>query len=285
MTMARLHVSFLLAGLLALSACGTLPQQQQEEEAVPAAEPAAPPPSASGATRDPLEGFNRAMFRFNEKFDEYLLKPLAKGYRAVLPGFARQGIANFFSNLRDPVVAVNNVLQGKFKQAGSDLLRFAINSTLGLAGLFDPATAMGLEKHDEDFGQTLAVWGVGEGPYLVLPIFGPSTLRDGIGLAADYYLYPPTHMEETSTRDKLSATNLVSRRAQLLEASDILEQAGGEDPYVFVREFYRQRRRNQIYDGAPPMEAPSFLFDETPSPPPRAPAAAPGAAEGDAPAP
>jgi phospholipid-binding lipoprotein MlaA len=269
------HVVFLLAGLCWLSACGTLPR---EETTGAAAEPAAAsrPAAAQRDARDPLEGFNRAMYTFNEKFDKYLLKPVAQGYRAVVPAFARQGIANFFRNLGEPVVAVNNLLQGKFKEAGTDLLRLVINTTLGLAGLFDPASAMGLEKHDEDFGQTLAVWGVGEGPYLVLPIFGPSTLRDAFGLAVDYNLYPPTHMEETSTRDKLSAANLVSRRAQLLDATDILEQAGGEDPYVFVREFYRQRRRNQIFDGTPPMEAPSFLFDEAGPP---APAGTDGAIE------
>ncbi len=248
----------LLASLLGLSACGTLPTGENTPPASAAAHRAA----AGDTTRDPLEGFNRAMYTFNERFDKYFMKPVAKGYRAVLPSFVRTGIANFFDNLGEPIVVVNDLLQGKFRQGGSDLLRFIVNTTIGLGGLFDVASSMGLPKHFEDLGQTLAVWGVGEGPYLVLPILGPSNFRDGFGLVVDYYLYPPTHMEETSTRDKLSAANLVSRRAQLLDATDILEQAGGQDPYVFVREFYRQRRRNQIYDGAPPIEVPQFLFEE-----------------------
>ena len=233
----------------------------------PDSEPAggAPPRAVQDEGRDPLKGFNRAMYTFNEKLDKYVMKPLAKGYRAVVPTVARRGVANFFSNLSEPITIINDLLQGKLKRTFADLGRFVVNTTIGIFGIFDPATSIGLEKHDEDFGQTLAVWGVDEGPYLVLPFFGPSNLRDGVGLVADYEAYPPTHMEETSTRDKLILVEAVSTRDRLLDATDILEQAAGEDPYIFVREAYRQRRRNQVYDGNPPQEAPdSLLFEEDP---------------------
>ena len=218
---------------------------------------------------DPLEGFNRAMFTFNVKLDDYFLKPVAKGYRAVIPSPLRTGVANFFYNLGEPGVMVNNLFQGKFSGALSDLGRFLTNSTIGIYGLFDVASHVGMQKHDEDFGQTLGVWGVGDGAYLVLPFFGPSSLRDGTGRIGDYYTYPPNYMEEKSTRDKLFLLRGIDTRSQLLDASDILEQAAGDDVYLFVREAYLQRRRNQIYDGnlpAPPP--PDFLFEEeTPAAP------------------
>lgn len=227
----------------------------------------ATPPAAGYDSNDPLEGFNRAMYVFNENFDRYLLKPVAKGYRAVTPAFARRGLANFFSNLYEPVNMVNNLLQGKFTHGASDFGRFAINSTLGIYGLFDVATHIGLDKHNEDFGQTLGVWGVGEGPYLVLPILGPSNFRDALGEVPDWYLYPTQYMEEGSTADKLWVGRLVVRREQLLDATDILEQAAGTDPYVFVREAYRQRRRSVIFDGNPPAPPPDpSLFEDEPAP-------------------
>jgi phospholipid-binding lipoprotein MlaA len=217
---------------------------------------------------DPLEGFNRAMYTFNDKMDRYILKPVAKGYRAVTPKPVRRGISNFFSNLREPIVMLNNLLQGKPADAVSDLSRFVFNSTFGIFGLFDVASKMDLPKHNEDFGQTLAVWGVGDGAYLVLPFFGPSNLRDGPALVVDWETYPPNHMEERSTRAKLLLVETVDKRAQLLDASDILDQAAGQDPYVFVRETFRQLRRNQVYDGNPPQAAPpAFLFeDDNPAP-------------------
>ena len=221
------------------------------------------------SAKDPFEGFNRAMYTFNDKMDRYLLKPLAKGYRAITPKPVSRGISNFFSNLRDPGIMLNNLLQGKPKQAGSDLGRFLVNTTLGIAGLFDVATKMGLDKHNEDFGQTLAQWGVGDGPYLVLPFLGPSNLRDGAALSVDWETYPPNRMEEQSTRSKLLLVEVVDRRAQLLDAGDILEQAAGRDPYIFVREAFRQRRLSQIHDGNPPQAPPPDLFeDDEPAPKP-----------------
>ena len=240
--------------------CATAPTTDAE---------AKPPRTASYDSNDPLEGFNRAMYVFNENFDRYLLKPVAKGYRAVTPAFARRGLANFFGNLYEPVNMVNNLLQGKLADGASDFGRFAINSTLGIYGLFDVATHIGLDRHDEDFGQTLGVWGMGEGPYLVLPILGPSSFRDAFGEVPDWYLYPTQYMEERSTADKLWVGRLVVRREQLLDATDILEQAAGTDPYVFVREAYRQRRRSMIFDGNPPTPPPdpSLFEDEEPLPP------------------
>lgn len=223
---------------------------------------------------DPLESFNRAMFTFNDKLDRYFLKPVAKGYRAVVPSPARTGISNFFSNLHEPGVMVNDVLQGKFGHAASDLGRFLVNTTIGIYGLFDVATHFGLERHNEDFGQTLGKWGVGSGPYLVLPFFGPSNFRDAPSLYVDYELYPPSHMEEQSTASKLYGVEVISTRAQLLEAGDILEQAAGQDPYVFVREAYRQRRRSLIQDGGEAKPAPldpSIFEEEAPAPEPAEP--------------
>lgn len=265
----------LLAGLylLGVSACATTQQRSGAE---------APPAEAEAEqdnARDPLEGFNRAMYTFNDKFDRYLLKPVAKGYRAITPKPVRKGVSNFFSNLHDPGIMLNNLLQGKPKQAVSDLGRVLVNSTLGIAGLFDVATRMGMEKHNEDFGQTLGKWGVGEGPYLVLPFLGPSNLRDGAALPVDWETYPPNHMEEQSTRNKLLLVEMVDKRAQYLEAGDILEQAAGQDPYIFVREAYRQRRINQIYDGNPPQAPPPPGLFEDDEPAPKSPSSpAPGGA-------
>lgn len=264
----------LVLALLVFTACGTLKSQEapeavadvaQEDPRQPSAADPAPPRAKGGVnegTWDPLEGFNRAMFAFNEHFDHYLMKPVAKGYRAVVPRVVRRGVANFFSNLGEPITIVNDLLQGKPRQAGSDTARFLINSTLGIFGLLDVATHMGFQKNDEDFGQTLAVWGLGSGPYLVLPILGPSNFRDGFGVAVDYYYFYPPAYGDSGTRSKLAVTSAVSTRAQLLDATDILEQAAGEDPYIFLREFHRQRRRHLIYDGSPPLEVPDFLFED-----------------------
>jgi len=221
-------------------------------------------PADVDTTNDPLEPFNRAMYKFNEKLDTYLLKPVAKGYRTVTPVPVRQGVSNFFSNLREPIAFLNSALQGKFGDAASDLGRFVTNTTVGIFGVFDVATRVGLEKHTRDFGQTLGVWGMGEGPFLVLPFFGPSNIRDGVGLVGDYAAYPPTYEEETSTTWKLFALEVVDTRTRYLEAGDILEQAGGTDPYVFVREAYRQRRRNLIRGDAAPAPVDPSIFEEDP---------------------
>ncbi|MCR4301378.1 MAG: VacJ family lipoprotein [Sulfuricaulis sp.] len=266
-----LHLLLAITFLGALTACGTM-KNQSGEEAV--RESSASQTEAASEERnlanDPFEGFNRAVYKFNEKADQYVLKPLAKGYRAVVPQPVSKSISNFFSNLYDPANMLYNFLQGKPKSGFSDLGRVLINSTIGIAGLFDVATKMGLEKHNEDFGQTLAVWGVGDGPYLVLPFFGPSNIRDGASRPVDWYTYPPNHMEEHSTRDKMFVVEVVDKRAQLLDAGDILEQAAGSDPYIFVREAFRQRRLSLIHDGNPPQEAPpaSLFEDDKPAPKP-----------------
>lgn len=258
---------WLLGLILLLAGCGTTGTGLGETEAAAGSPPAAM--QADEGNSDPLEGFNRTMYTFNDNLDVYVLKPVAKGYRAVLPSPVRTGVSNFFGNLHDPVIMLNNLLQGKVVDAISDFWRFVTNTVVGIYGLFDVASELGLEKHNEDFGQTLGKWGTGEGVYVVWPFFGPSTLRDTGGDIVDWQFYPPNRMEESSTRDKLYALEVVNRRAQLLDASDILEQAGGKDPYVFVREAFRQRRKNLIYDGNPPTEAPdAILFeDDKPAPP------------------
>lgn len=247
--------------LTVITLCGCASAPTQDGMADPANE------TSQYDDRDPLEAVNRAVYSFNDKLDRYVMKPVAKGYRFVTPSFVRTGVANFFSNLYDPANMVHNILQGKFAEGTSDLGRFLLNSTIGVLGLFDVASEFGLEKHDEDLGQTLGVWGVGEGPYLVLPVLGPSTLRDGVGRVPDQYLYPQTYLEQRSTAGKLLLVEAISRREQLLDASDILDQAAGEDPYSFVREAFRQRRQNLIYDGNPPAPPadPSLFEDDPPA--------------------
>lgn len=249
-----------------LAGCASTKGDRHKPAASAEAEAQASEPKSN--ERDPFERVNRVMFKFNVKVDKYVAKPIAKGYRRVIPRPVRRGVSNFFSNLREPIVILNDLLQAKFKQAGSDLGRFLMNSTVGLYGLLNVASKAGLEKHDEDFGQTLGKWGVKDGPYLVLPFFGPSGLRDGFGLAADAQVDPVYQNDHKDTRRALVATRFVNTRANLLATTDILEQAGGDDPYLFVREFYRQRRRSLIYDGNPPEEdeLDPFLFeDEDPS--------------------
>lgn len=202
---------------------------------------------------DPLEPINRKVLTFNEHVDHYVLEPLAQAWTFVTPGFVRQGISNFFSNLTYPGVVLNDILQGKTFRAAQDLLRFIVNSTLGLGGLFDPATALGLAEHNEDFGQTLAVWGSPPGPYLVLPLLGPSNLRDAIGLPADMYATAQTFIVSAiATRVALASLHAVNRRAQMAKAIRISYKAS-VDRYAFIRSAYHQRRRNAIYDGNPPL--------------------------------
>ena len=203
--------------------------------------------------RDPLEPVNRAIYSFNDHVDHLLLKPAAEIYRGVLPPIVRTGVSNFFSNINDVLVALNNLLQGKIDKAASDAGRVVVNSTIGLLGVFDVATGMGLEKHDEDFGQTLGYWGVGNGPYLVLPFFGPSNFRDAAGRFVDFYTDPITYVDPPHDRNILWGVRIINRRAELLGATEVLETAA-LDPYAFVRDGYLQRRRNLIHDGNPPRE-------------------------------
>lgn len=208
----------------------------------------------SGNDKDPFESFNRPMFEFNDALDRALFKPVAQGYKAVLPEPARNCVSNAFSNVGDIWIAFNNLLQGKPVDAISDVCRVVVNSTVGLLGCFDVASEIGLVKHNEDLGQTFGRWGIGSGPYLVLPIFGPSTVRDSFGLAGDVYANPIAHIEHVPTRNTLLAVSFVDKRASLLSASDLLEKVA-LDRYTFVRDGYLQRRRSLIHDGNPPEQS------------------------------
>lgn len=203
--------------------------------------------------RDPLEPMNRAIHSFNEKLDRAVMKPVATGYRTVMPAFAQTGVRNFFSNLNDVTVLANNMLQLKLEDSASDVLRISVNSTFGFLGLLDIASEMGLRKHGEDFGQTLGHWGVGNGPYLVLPLFGPSNVRDTVGFWADSSTSPTNQLiEDVPTRNQLWLVRVVSRRADLLDAKSAID-AAALDPYEFQRDLYLEHRHNQVYDGKPPV--------------------------------
>jgi phospholipid-binding lipoprotein MlaA len=202
---------------------------------------------------DPFEPLNRAMFSFNDTVDNAVIKPVAKGYRAAVPGIVRTGVSNFFSNLDDVWISVNDLLQGKFQQGLEDFTRVLFNSTFGIAGIFDFASDLGLEKNNEDFGQTLGVWGVASGAYLVLPILGPSTIRDGFGLLLDTQADLVFQIGGVPTHNSLYATRAISKRANLLDASSVIEQAA-LDKYAFFRDAWLQRRRSLVYDGNPPRE-------------------------------
>lgn len=205
--------------------------------------------------RDPWQGFNRTVYGFNDTLDQALLKPTARGYQAIAPDFVESGVRNFFSNINDVSVAVNNLLQGKVENAFSDVGRVLINTTVGLLGLFDVASDMGLQKHNEDFGQTLAAWGVDSGPYLMLPFFGPSTLRDSTSVPVDNFLLNPiNHIDmEKSDRMYVMAVDVVSVRAELLSLEKTVDEIA-TDKYSFIREAYLDRRNYLVHDGQPPEE-------------------------------
>lgn len=203
--------------------------------------------------RDPYESFNRTMYNFNESLDKAILKPLAKGYKAIMPVPVDNGITNFFSNIDDVVSAVNNLLQFKLTRAASDVSRILVNTTIGLLGFIDVASNLNMPKYGEDFGQTLGAWGIDPGPYIVLPFFGPSNGRDTIGLVVDWYTDPVAYLEPESHRWMVRGLRLIDRRADLLGASRVLEQAA-LDPYEFSRDAYLQKRQYDVYDGNPPLE-------------------------------
>lgn len=203
-------------------------------------------------TEDRWEGFNRGVYAFNSGVDKVFLRPVAKGYRFITPDPLERGFSNLFSNLAYPRVIVSNALQGKGKAALSDTGRFLLNSTIGIAGLFDVATPIGLEANNEDIGQALATWGVGSGPYVVLPFLGPSTLRDAVSLVGDQALHVRNHLDDSSIQDKALALEIISTRAGLLALDGQINQSA--DPYVFVREAYLQRRNYLIHDGEPPAQ-------------------------------
>ena len=200
---------------------------------------------------DPLEGYNRAMFAFNDRLDKAVLKPTAQVYDKFTPLPLRAGIGNFFGNIGDVWIGVNNVLQGKAGDGLSDFARVLINSTVGILGIFDIASEFGLERHDEDFGQTLGSWGVGEGAYFMLPVLGPRTLRDAGATAIDMTADNAWYGGRLATETGASILKLVNTRANLLAADKVLDE-GALDRYVYVREAYLQRRRYEVYDGRPP---------------------------------
>jgi phospholipid-binding lipoprotein MlaA len=208
---------------------------------------------------DPLEPLNRAIYKFNDVLDRAVLKPVAEGYQDYIPSPMRTGVRNFFFNLYEPFTIVNNALQGKPGDAAGDTMRLIFNTTFGVFGLFDVATGWGLEPHKEDFGQTFGVWGVGEGWYLMVPLLGPSTGRDAPGLVLEYKFDPIKYL--TSGVPRYAATGLlfISKRAELLSASEVLD-AAAVDEYLQVREAFRQKRWNEIHDGNPPE--PDFFDDE-----------------------
>jgi phospholipid-binding lipoprotein MlaA len=194
---------------------------------------------------DPLEGFNRAMFSFNDTVDRAAVKPVAQAYEKVLPSFVQTGIGNFFGNIGDLWTAVNQLLQGRGADGASDITRVAINSTFGLFGLLDIGTEIHLNKHKADFGQTLGVWGVGSGPYVVLPVFGPSNVRDTVALPVDSYGDVWRYKTPVYLRNIGYGVRLIDRRAQLLNAGNLLDDAA-LDKYQFVRDAYVQRRESQV---------------------------------------
>jgi phospholipid-binding lipoprotein MlaA len=203
--------------------------------------------------RDPWEPMNRAVYKFNDVLDEAVAKPVATAYRKALHVEIRTRIGNFFSNLADPFIGVNNFLQGKPEEGFQDWVRFLFNSTIGLLGIHDVASDMGYEKHNEDFGQTFGRWGAGSGPYVMLPFFGPSSVRDGIGFALDSYLDPMQAIDPSDLRTGLYVTRLIDTRAGLLDAGNLMQEAA-LDRYIFLRDAYLQRRRSLVYDGRPPRD-------------------------------
>jgi phospholipid-binding lipoprotein MlaA len=221
----------LRGGLLALALCGAVVAEE--------------------SPRDPYEGFNRSMFAVNEAVDKFTAKPVAQAYDMVTPLPVKAGVGNFFGNVGDLWIGVNSALQGKFGDAGVDLGRLLINSSVGIFGFFDVASELGLEKHEEDFGQTMAVWGVGDGGYMFWPIIGPRTVRDTAGWVVDSYADPVWRARPIATRNSMVALRFVDIRASLLPAEKVVDEAA-LDKYAYIRDAYLQRRRNQIFDGRPP---------------------------------
>jgi phospholipid-binding lipoprotein MlaA len=207
---------------------------------------------------DPLEPMNRVVFKVNDKLDQYVATPVAKGYKAVTPQPVRTAVTNFYSNIADVGNFANNLMQGKGVEAAESLMRVAINSVLGIGGLIDIATPAGLQKHSQDFGLTLGTWGVPSGPYLVLPFFGPSSFRDGVGLYVNFQLDPTTYMDP-AWRNSLFAMNVVDVRTNLLGATDLLSLAA-LDKYAFVRDAYVQRRKYLLEGGSGKL--PDYSDDE-----------------------
>ena len=217
-------------------------------------------PAEERAEHDPWENLNRGIYGFNDAVDRVTLRPIARGYVKVLPEPARNVVTNFSRNLATPGSALNNFLQGKATDGMSELARFLLNSTFGLVGLIDVASAAGLERHAEDFGQTAAVWGAPAGPYVVVPFLGPRTLRETLTLPLDILADPLYHYDNASVRTKLWALRLIDLRARVLPLEDLLQDSA--DPYVTLRESYLQNREFEIYDGDPPLAEDDDFYDE-----------------------
>lgn len=222
-----------LLGLLLLvvvgSGCATLPEGER-------------------SAQDPWESYNRTMFSVNAGVDKVAIKPVTQAYRFVSPQFVETGVSNFFANLGDVPNMFNNFLQGKFEAGGNDLMRFLTNSTIGLGGLIDIASEAGMPKHDEDFGQTLAVWGVNSGPYLMLPLLGPSTLRDTAGLPVDYATSPGSYVSDDELRLGLTGLGIIDTRSSVMGAEELLGASIYSD-YARMREFYLKSRESKVKDG------------------------------------
>jgi phospholipid-binding lipoprotein MlaA len=232
------------------------------------------PPSGAKPATDPFESWNRKVFAFNDKVDTAVLKPVAETYRDVVPSFVRTSINNVLGNIYDVWSTANHFLQGKF-QSGLEMgMRVLTNTVFGAVGIFDVATEAGLQRRSEDLGQTLGMWGVPSGPYIVLPFLGPSTARDGVGLFIDRQVGPSTLPNANADRYAVTALELLNTRTNLLQTGSLVDQVA-LDRYSFIRDAYLSRRRDALYDGAPPME--TFDDDEGPSPPAAAASAAPAA--------
>lgn len=232
----------------------------------PAVQGAASAPAVNPA--DPWEAWNRKVFRFNDAVDNAVLKPVAEGYRKVVPELVRRGVGNFFGNLSDVWSTANHFLQGKFASGFEMGFRVLTNSTMGLLGVLDPATEMHLVRRSEDFGQTLGRWGMPPGPYVVLPFLGPSTARDAGGLTLDIGIGSPSRVADTNSGIfELTALQFIHTRAELLSTTQLLGEAA-LDRYSFLRDGYLQRRLDQVYDGAPPLQNLDDFQDDKPAPPP-----------------
>ena len=220
------------------------------------------PPERVTQTQDPWEGFNRKIYAFNDALDKHVARPVANTYVRAVPAPARNGIHNVVTNLDEPVTVLNDALQGKLKQTLQDLGRFLVNSSVGILGWFDVARQVGLPHHDEDLGQTLATWGVSSGPYLVIPIIGPSSVRDAGGRVGDLYLNPPRDRIPAHWRNGELVLDGLDTRVSLLQADQTLDEA--YDPYTFIRDAYIQNRRYKIYDGNPPESSTDYNYDLPP---------------------
>lgn len=214
--------------------------------------------SAEKSPADPWESMNRPLYDFNNGLDQAIIKPVAKGYEAVVPKTMRRGVTNFSRNLRTPLNGINNLLQGKGLAAANDLARFVVNSTFGILGIFDVATANGVPMSEEDFGQTFAVWGVPDGPYIMVPFLGPRTLRDTFAIPLNFLADPLYHYDNKPVRNTLYALRLIDVRQRLFKAEELLK--GSQDRYISLREAYLQRRQYLIHDGNPPVD--EDFFDE-----------------------